>query len=90
MNAAMKIQRFLDEGRDPEQVRILVALARALGKGKTFDVSRLYAIDMNYFRVALDLLAEWRLGQHIHSRACALEQLQMKGSKARAEVRNRA
>ncbi|WP_051229537.1 hypothetical protein [Paludibacterium yongneupense] len=88
MHAAKKIQRLLDEGKDPEQVAILVDLACALGKGGAFDLSALYTIDMAYFKLGMDLLGEWRLGQHISARGKVLEQLQAAGKQKKKIARN--
>ncbi|MEJ8676118.1 hypothetical protein [Chromobacterium amazonense] len=75
MNAAKKIRRFIEEGHDPQQMHVLKELAAALEMGRSFDLSKLYDIDMRYFDVAIDLLKDWRFDHHISSRSKLLEQL---------------
>ncbi len=75
MNAAKKIRKFLEEGHDPAQMQVLKDLAAALEMGRSFDLSKLYDIDMRYFDVAIDLLQDWRFDHHIASRSKLLEQL---------------
>jgi hypothetical protein len=75
MNAAKKIRKFIESGANAEQVQVLKNLAASLELGQSFDLKTLYEIDMSYFDVALELLADWRFDQHISSRSKLLEQL---------------
>lgn len=75
VNAAKKIRRFLEQGEQPEQVRVLTELAASLELGRSFDLKQLYEIDMRYFDVALELLRDWRFDHHIAARSKLLEQL---------------
>jgi hypothetical protein len=75
MNAAKKIRKFVESGQDVDQVQVLKNLASSLELGQSFDLKSLYEINMNYFDVALELLADWRFDQHISSRSKLLEQL---------------
>ena len=75
MNAAKKIRRFIEEGKDPDQLKVLKELAAALEMGRSFDLSALYEIDMRYFDVAIELLRDWRFDHHIAARSKLLEHL---------------
>jgi hypothetical protein len=75
MNAAKKIRKFIESGMDVAQVQVLKNLAASLELGQSFDLKTLYEIDMNYFDVGLELLADWRFDQHIASRSKLLEHL---------------
>lgn len=75
MNAAKKIRKFIESGADPEHVQVLKNLAAALELGQSFDLKSLYQIDMRYFDVALELLADWRFDHHISSRSKLLEHI---------------
>lgn len=75
MNAAKKIRKFIESGADPESVQVLKNLAGALELGQSFDLKSLYQIDMRYFDVALELLADWRFDHHISSRSKLLEHI---------------
>jgi len=75
MNAAKKIRKFIESGADASHVKVLKDLAGALELGQSFDLKRLYEIDMRYFDVALELLSDWRFDHHISSRSKLLEQV---------------
>jgi hypothetical protein len=75
MNAAKKIRKMIESGKDADQVQVLKALAGALELGQSFDLKSLYQIDMRYFDVALELLADWRFDQHISARSKLLERV---------------
>ena len=68
MHAARKIRKlFKQDERDPDVI-VLVELADALDRSQEFAVNRLYQISARHFELALDLLRDWRLGQHTVAR----------------------
>jgi len=75
MNAAKKIRKLIESGDDAEQVKVLKELAAALELGQAFQLERLYEVDMRYFDIALELLADWRFDRRISARSKLLEQL---------------
>jgi hypothetical protein len=75
MNAAKKIRKMIQSGECPDQVQVLKNLAGALELGQSFDLKSLYQIDMRYFDVALELLADWRFDHHISARSKLLERV---------------
>lgn len=75
MNAAKKIRKLIESGRDPQQMEVLKQLAVALEMKKLFDISQLYEIDMRYFELGLELMNDWRLDQHLNARNRLMEQI---------------
>ncbi len=75
MNAAKKIRKLIESGRDPQQMEVLKQLAVALEMKKLFDISQLYEIDMRYFELGLELMNDWRLDQHLNARNRLTEQI---------------
>lgn len=75
MNAAKSLKRMLDSGVSNSQLDVLKALAIALHQKQVFDLSLLYTIDYAYFKVALQLLEDWRLEQHMDTRSKLMERL---------------
>jgi hypothetical protein len=75
MNASKKIRQLIDKKESPDQVQVLKDLAVALQLRHSFDVGRLYQIDIRFFDIAMDLLKEWRFDHYIASRSKLIEQL---------------
>lgn len=75
MNAAKKIRQMMEANESPDQVQVLKDLVIALQLQSYFDVQQLYAIDIRYFDLAIDLLKEWRFDHYIAARGKLIEQL---------------
>ncbi|SCK24836.1 hypothetical protein [Vogesella sp. LIG4] len=75
MNAAKRLTKMLDSGESNSQLEVLKMLAIALHHKQAFDLALLYSIDYPYFQLALQLLDDWRLGQHLATRSKLMERL---------------
>lgn len=75
MNAAKRLKKLLDSGENSAQLDVLKTLVIALHQKQAFDLSLLYTIDYPCFQIALQLLDDWRLGQHLDTRSKLMERL---------------
>jgi hypothetical protein len=73
MKAIKKIRRHIIEQPDARQSRTLVRLVLALESEQEFRLQELYELDHNLFRVALDLIEEWRLDRYYTSKGQLLD-----------------
>lgn len=73
MKAIKKIRRHIVEHPDARESRILVRLVLALESEQDFRLQELYELDHTLFRVALDLLEEWRLDRYYTSKGQLLD-----------------
>ena len=73
MKAIKKIRRHIVEHPDARESRIFVGLVLALESEQDFRLQELYELDHNLFRVALDLLEEWRLDRYYTSKGQLLD-----------------
>lgn len=74
-NAAKRIKKLMDDNPTCRQLDILKQLALALQLKHDFNVHLLYEIDYSYFKIAMQLLEDWRLGHHIETRSRLMERL---------------
>lgn len=75
MNAAKRLTKMLDSGESNSQLEVLKTLAIALHHKQAFDLALLDAIDYPYFQLALQLIEDWRLDQHLSTRSKLMERL---------------
>ena len=73
MKAIKKIRRHIIEHPDACESRTLVRLVLALESEQQFRLQELYELDHNLFRVALDLIEEWRLDRYYTSKGQLLD-----------------
>jgi hypothetical protein len=83
MKAIKKIRRQIIEHPDARESCTLVRLVLALESEQEFHLQELYELDHTLFRVALDLLDEWRLDRYYTSKGQLLD-IAMAASEARS------
>ena len=73
MKAIKKIRRQIIEHPDARESRTLVRLVLALESEQEFRLQELYDLDHSLFRIALDLLDEWRLDRYYTAKGQLLD-----------------
>lgn len=68
MNAIKKVRQYLLKNPDSPSSKALGRLVVTLGEEGEFPLGELYAIDLEAFDLALDLLRDWRLDRHYAAR----------------------
>lgn len=61
MLALKKTRKLIEADPDQPSAQILSSLVVSLESNQPFQLATLYQLDYESFRLALDLLAEWRL-----------------------------
>lgn len=69
MNAIKEAKKLI--ARDPfrESAKTLADLVLALESGEPYHLERLYALDLDQFDLALQMLKEWRLDRYYAGKA---------------------
>jgi hypothetical protein len=67
-NAVKTIARYIKRNEDKEAAVVLRELCQALEASGSFELSRLYELNNKAFRLALELLEEWRFDRHVIER----------------------
>ena len=83
MKAIKKIRRQIIEHPDARESRTFVRLVLALESEQEFRLQELYELDHALFRIALDLLDEWRLDRYYTSKGQLLD-IAMAAAEARS------
>jgi len=63
MNALKAARKLIDQAPASDSARTLARMVVSLETMEPFELGRLYALDRDAFRLALDVLAEWRSGK---------------------------
>lgn len=71
MNAIEKAQEFIARDRSHPDAMVLAALIHALQDEGAFDIGGLYALAIDRFEVALQILQDWRLQRYYLGHASA-------------------
>ena len=69
MNTFKKVRRLIVTRPEVESSQTLSALVKALESESSFNLAALYQLDYDSFRLALELLADWRLDRYYNSRS---------------------
>lgn len=75
MNAAKQLKKMLDAGGGNPQLETLKALVISLYREQPFALARLKTLDEQHCRLALQLLQDWCLDQHVDARSKLMERL---------------
>jgi hypothetical protein len=65
MNAIKEAQKFIAKHPESDAARTLAQLVLTLESTEPFPLEKLYALDLDRFDLALDILKEWRLDRYI-------------------------
>ncbi|WP_367846321.1 hypothetical protein [Rhodoferax sp. WC2427] len=65
MNAIKEAQKFIAKHPESDDARTLAQLVLTLESNEPFSLEKLYALDLDRFDLALDILKEWRLDRYI-------------------------
>lgn len=68
MNAIKKVRRYLLNNPDQASARVLRRLVVTLGEEGQFPLADLYAMDLEAFDLALELMRDWRLDRYYAAR----------------------
>lgn len=68
MNAIKKVRKYLQAHPQAEASRVLARLAAALAEEQPFPLGELYALDVEPFELAMELMRDWRLDRYYASR----------------------
>ena len=64
VNAIKKAQKYIAKDPYRDSAKTLAQLVLSLESAEAFPLERLYALDMDQFDLALDILKEWRLDRY--------------------------
>lgn len=67
-NAVKTIAKYIKRNEDKEAAAVLRELCQALESGGSFELARMYELNNKAFRLALELLEEWRFDRHVIER----------------------
>ncbi|WP_454914390.1 hypothetical protein [Variovorax gossypii] len=67
MNAIKEARQIITSDPNGEDAKTLARLVLALESESDFPLSSLYALDLDTFRIAIEILKEWRLDRY-HAR----------------------
>jgi hypothetical protein len=68
MNAIKEVRKYLEANAGAESSKILAALTAALAEESSFPLADLYRLDYEAFKLAIDLLKDWRLDRYYAAR----------------------
>lgn len=69
MNAIKDARKFIEKNPSHPSARTLSRLVLALESEVDFPITDLYALDMDRFNLALEILREWRLDRYYAGKA---------------------
>lgn len=64
MNAIKAARKQISVDPTSDASRALARLVLALESESAFDITSLYALDLNTFELAIDILKEWRIDRY--------------------------
>ena len=73
VNAIKKAQKYIAKDPYRDSAKTLAQLVLSLESAEAFPLERLYALDMDQFDLALDILKEWRLDRYYLGKARLFE-----------------
>ncbi|WP_423456455.1 hypothetical protein [Ottowia sp. VDI28] len=85
MRAIKEARKFIERKPDNANAKILARLVLALESEADFPISDLYLLSFDQFKLALEILDEWRLDRHYASKA-RLFDLSMQMAALKSEV----
>jgi len=62
-------RKLLADAPTSEAAKTLARVVLTLESDEDFDLGRLYALDLETFHLALDILEEWRIGRYAEGMA---------------------
>lgn len=68
MRAIKEARKFIERQPDDPNARTLSRLVLALESEASFPITDLYLLDADKFKLAMDILDEWRLDRHYASK----------------------
>jgi hypothetical protein len=68
MRAIKEARKFIERQPDDPHARTLSRLVLALESEASFPITDLYLLDATRFKLAMDILDEWRLDRHYASK----------------------
>jgi hypothetical protein len=68
MNAIKQIRKYLEQNPESEAAQILTRLSAALAEEGSFSLADLYRLDYDSFKLAVELLDDWRLDRYYAAR----------------------
>ena len=73
MNAIKELRKYLEKDAKSESAMTLARLAAALAEERNFPLAELYQLNYDEFRLALDLMKDWRLDRYYAARLQLLD-----------------
>lgn len=68
MNAIKKVRHHIESHPASESSRTLARLAEALAQESEFPLAQLYALNLESFDLAIELMRDWRLDRYYNAR----------------------
>jgi len=76
LNAIKELRKYLEKDSTSEPAIILAKLAAALAEERMFPLAELYKLGYEEFRLAMDLMSDWRLDRYYAARLQLLDFVQ--------------
>ena len=73
MNAIKKVRLYIEANPDARESKVLARLAAALADERPFALGDLYALDLEGFDLAIELMRDWRLDRYYAARLKLLD-----------------
>lgn len=73
MHAIKKVRLFIQAQPASAAAKTLAQLTASLADERPFELSRLYALDLDTFDLAIELLRDWRLDRYYAARLKLLD-----------------
>ncbi len=73
MNAIKKVRLYMEAHPSRRESRVLAQLAASLADERAFPLADLYALDLEAFELAIDLMKDWRLDRYYAARLKLLD-----------------
>lgn len=73
MHAIKSARHLIESDPSTDAARILSRLVLSLESESEFNIASLYALDINSFELAMDILKEWRIDRYYAGKAKLFE-----------------
>lgn len=73
MNAIKRVRLYMQKHPTTHEARVLAHLAACLADERAFPLADLYALDMEAFDLAIELMRDWRLDRYYAARLKLLD-----------------
>ena len=73
MNAIKRVRLYMQKHPTTHEARVLAHLAASLADERAFPLADLYALDMEAFDLAIELMRDWRLDRYYAARLKLLD-----------------